>query len=148
MGIRDFRDLIAWQLVDELRREIIVIISRSGVSKDFKYCNQIGDAVSSACRNTSEGFGRFRPSENVRFLEYARGSLNEVQDGLIEGHEKKYIDDACFDRLWTLSKRAVGANTNYQQYLRRCIRTGDKPWLNPQRKGRPDPPETEEPSEP
>jgi four helix bundle protein len=128
MGVKDFRDLVAWQLADELRREVIAFTEQKAVARDFKFCNQIRDASSSACRNTSEGFGRFRPVENARFLEFARASLCEVQDGLIEARQKKYIDDELYDRVWTLSRRALGANTNYMKYLHRCARTGAKPW--------------------
>jgi four helix bundle protein len=73
--------------------------------------------------------GTFRPADNARFIEYARASIDEVQDGLIEAKEKKYIDDALYDRLWTLTRRALGTNTNYLKYLQRCARTGEKPWL-------------------
>lgn len=128
MGVTDFRDLITWQLADELRREVIAFTEKESASRDFRFCNQIRDASSSACRNTSEGWGRFRPSENARFLEFAHASLCEVQDGLIEAAQKKYIDQELKDRLWTLSRRALGANTNYMKYLHRCARTGEKPW--------------------
>ena len=128
MGIKDFRDLVAWQLSDELRREVIAFTEKYSVARDFRFCNQIRDASSSACRNTSEGFGRFRPAENARFLEFAHASLSEVQDGLIEARQKKYIDDELHDRLWTVSRRALGANVNYMKYLHRCVRTGAKPW--------------------
>jgi len=37
------------------------------------------------------------------------------------------IDDKLHDRLWTLSKRALAANTNYMKYLRRIIRDDDRP---------------------
>jgi four helix bundle protein len=131
MGVRHFRDLVAWQLVHELRRETIAFTATEPASKDFKFRDQIRDAIGSACRNTSEGFGRFRPAENARFLEFARASICEVQDGLIEAKEKRYIDESMFDRLWTLSRRALGANTNYMKYLKRCIRTGAKPWRKP-----------------
>jgi hypothetical protein len=53
-----------------------------------------------------------------------------VQDGLIEAKHKRYIDEALFDRLWTLTRRALGTNTNLMKYLRECVRTGAKPWLN------------------
>jgi four helix bundle protein len=129
MGVTDFRDLIAWQLVDEMRRDIIAFTATEPVSRDFRFCNQIRDAISSACRNTSEGFGRFRPADNARFLEYARASICEVQDGLIEAQQKNYIGHDLFERLWMLSRRALGANTNYLKYLHRCARTGAKPWL-------------------
>ena len=59
----------------------------------------------------------------------AKGSIDEVQDCLIEAKQKAFLDDAHFDRLYTLSRRAAGTNVNYQKYLRRCIETGTKPWL-------------------
>jgi four helix bundle protein len=130
MGVTDFRDLVAWQLADELRREVIAFTEKGAVARDFKFCNQIRDASASACRNTSEGFGRFRPAENGRFLEFAHASLLEVQDRLIEAKQKKYIGDDLYDRLWTLSRRALGTNTNYMKYLRRCAQSGAKPWEN------------------
>jgi four helix bundle protein len=129
MGIRDFRDLVAWQRVDELRREIIAFTAKEPACKDFKFRDQIRDAIASACRNTSEGWGRFRPGDNARFVEIARASIEEVRDGLIEGREKKYIDDALYERLATMARRALGTNTNYLKYLQRCAATGEKPWL-------------------
>jgi four helix bundle protein len=137
MVVDDFRDLAVWQRVDELRREIIAFTSKRPASTDFEFCDQIRGAIGSACRNTSEGFDRFRPAEHARFLEFARGSIGEVQDCLIEAKEKNYIDEAVFGRLWTLTRRALGTNTNLQKYLRWCVKTGAKPWLK--RKGRKDP---------
>jgi len=128
MGVKDFRDLVAWQLADELRIEVIAFTGKEPTARDFRFCNQIRDAISSACRNTSEGFGLFRPAENARFLEFAHASLCEVQDGLIEAKQKKYVDEELHDRLWLLSRRALGANTNYMKYLHGCVRAGHKPW--------------------
>jgi four helix bundle protein len=123
-----FEDLVTWQLADELRREVIAFTATGPASRDFKYRDQIRDAAGSACRNTSEGFDRFRPSEFARFLEFARGSLGEVQDGLIEAHQRQFVTGELFDRLWILSKRAIGANTNLMKYLQHCAATGDAPW--------------------
>jgi four helix bundle protein len=131
MRIDDFRKLIVWQLADELRHEILAFTDTGPASRDFKYHDQIRDAIASACRNTSEGFDRFRPAEFARFLEFARGSLGEVQDCLIDGHDRKYIDDKRFDKMWLLSKRAVGANTSLQIYLKDCAANGREPWRHP-----------------
>jgi four helix bundle protein len=133
MRITDFRELAAWQRVDELRREIIAFTAKEPVKRDFKFCSQIQDAISSACRNTSEGFGRFRPTENARFVEIARASICEVQDLLIEAKQKSHVDADLFDRLWTLSKRALGTNTNYGKYLRGCAER----WRRQKSKRRP-----------
>jgi four helix bundle protein len=128
MRVAHFRDLTTWQLANELRREVFAFTANGRASGDFRYCNQIRDAAGSACRNTSEGFDRFRPSEFARFLEFARGSLGEVQDGLVEAHQRQFISGESFDRLWLLSKRAIGANTNLLKYLQRCVDNGDAPW--------------------
>ena len=139
MGIRDFRDLVAWQRVDELRKEIIAFTSKGPAARDFRFRDQIRDAIASACRNTSEGWGRFRPGDNARFVEIARASIEEVRDGLIEAKEKNYIDDPLHDRLWTLARRALGTNTNYLKYLQRCARNGEKPWLKEDAAENPEP---------
>jgi four helix bundle protein len=128
MRVDRFEDLVTWQLADELRREVAAFTATGAAARDFKYRDQIRDAASSVCRNTAEGFDRFRPSEFARFLEFARGSLGEVQDGLIEAHERKFITGDLFDRLWLLSKRAIGTNTNLMKYLQHCVDTGDAPW--------------------
>lgn len=117
MAIRDFRELVAWQLVDELRREIIAFTAKEPVRRDFKFCGQIQDAISSACRNTGD---------NARFVQFARASICEVQDLLIEAKQKKYIDEPLSERLATLARRALGTNTNYGKYLRRCAQTRAK----------------------
>jgi four helix bundle protein len=141
MSVNDYRDLAAWKRVDELRQEFVAITAKENVKRDFNFCDQVSRAASSACHNTSEGWGRFRPTENVRFLEFAKASICELQDCLIEAHEKKYIDQSTFDRLWALTRRALGTNTNYMKYLRRCIRTDEKPWLKQERSRKPQAPE-------
>ena len=141
MRVDRFEDLVTWQLADKLRRGVIAFTERGPAALDFRYRNQIRDAAASACRNTSEGFERFRPSEFARFLEFARGSLGEVQDGLIDAQQRQFITGELFDRLWLLSKRAIGANTNLMKYLQHCVDTGDAPW----RRGRKREPGTQNP---
>jgi four helix bundle protein len=128
MVVNHFKELVTWQLADELRREVFAFTQEGPASRDFGYRDQIRDAIGSVCRNTSEGFDRFRPKEFARFLEFARGSLGETQDGLVEAYEKKFITGELFDRLWLLSKRAIGANTNLIKYLKQCPDTDDAPW--------------------
>jgi four helix bundle protein len=150
MRVDRFEDLVTWQLADELRRAVIAFTDRGPAALDFRYRNQVRDAASSACRNTSEGFERFRPSEFARFLEFARGSLGEVQDGLIDAHQRQFITGELFDRLWLLSKRAIGANTNLMKYLQQCVDTGDAPWRRSRKRdpGTENPPGNPEPAEP
>jgi four helix bundle protein len=55
MGARNHRELVAWQLADELRRLIFKSTSTGPASRDFTFRDQIRDSASSACRNTAEG---------------------------------------------------------------------------------------------
>ena len=124
MIAQHFTELIAWQLADELRREVIAFTSKPPCSKEFKFCAQIRAAADSVCFNTAEGFGRFRPKEFERFLGFAKGSLEEVQDGLVSAKRKGYLTDPEFQRIWRLTRRAIPANARLQTYLRTKGRFG------------------------
>ena len=69
-GAKRYEELEAWQIADELRREVLALTEKGPASKDFKWRDQIRDAASSAVRNIPEGFGRFRPADFARFMEY------------------------------------------------------------------------------
>ena len=73
---------------------------------------------SSATRNIAEGFGRFSHREFHQFLRIARGSLTEVQDGLVEALDRQFLSKSEFDEMWRLSDRAVAATTGLMRYLR------------------------------
>ena len=98
MGVRDFRDLVCWQLSYTLKCEVYAFTADGPASRDFKYRDQIRDSASSAPRCIAEGFGRFRPRDFARFLEYARASLMETRNSLIDGHDSGYIADALYSR--------------------------------------------------
>jgi four helix bundle protein len=132
-GVDRFEDLIAWQLADALRRDVFTCTDSGKAAKDFKYRDQIRDASSSAARNTAEGFGRFNPGEFARFLDFARASLNETQDCLLDGHSRKYLDQTQFDRMWSLSRRALAANAGLMRYLKECAAKGKQPWTRKRR---------------
>ena len=115
---KDFTELAAWQLADELRRMILAIVARPNVARDFKYCNQCKDAARSGPSNIAEGFGRFRHKEFAHFLRIAMGSLKEVQDLLIDGQERGFVtleELAQGTRLVRRSKAACAALARYLQ---------------------------------
>src|SRR5262249_40036820 len=75
---RRYEDLDVWKLADDLRREFLALTDTGPVSRDFRFRDQIRDAASSAARNIAEGFGRFRPSDFARFMEFSIASTMEV----------------------------------------------------------------------
>ena len=123
--MRDFRDLVAWQLCDDLRSEVVAFTETGPASRDFKYRDQIRDASSSAPRNIAEGFGRYRPAEFARFLEYAVASLEETKDGLIDGHDRGYLDKDLYSRLRDLAGAAERVTKSLLRSKRRQVSKQD-----------------------
>lgn len=112
MGVRDFRDLIAWQLAEALKCEVLSFTESGPAARDFRFRDDIRDSSASAPANIAEGFGRFKPRVFAQFLGYAKGSLLETQDHLIDARDRRYVDARLFSRLWNLSKAAERATTN------------------------------------
>jgi four helix bundle protein len=59
-GARDFRELAAWRLANDLKLLAEGLCARPKPSRDFLFRDQLRDAAASAPRNIAEGFGRFR----------------------------------------------------------------------------------------
>jgi four helix bundle protein len=112
MPVRRFQDLLCWRLSNELKCEVAAFTAREPAAKDFKYCNQIRDASASVTRNIAEGFGRFTPGEFAQYLKFARASLMETQDQLIDGRQREYLDAVLFSRLMNLLRAALKTTTN------------------------------------
>ena len=111
MVARRFQDLLAWQLSYELKCEVVAFTATGPAAKDFRYRDQIRASSASAPSNISEGFGRFRPGDFARFLEFARGSLMETQNHLIDGRDRGYLDVALYSRLLHLCRAAIKTTT-------------------------------------
>jgi four helix bundle protein len=112
MPIRDFQQLVCWQLSHELKCEVFAFTATGEASKDFRYRDQVRDSSASAPRNIAEGFGRFRPAEFARFLGYARASLMETRNHLIDARDRGYISHVLGARLLNLAGAALRTTTN------------------------------------
>ena len=133
-GIKTVQDLIAWQLSEELKDRVFAFTARSAVARHRDFCDDIRRSARSAPANLSEGFYRFRPRDNAKFVRYALGSLGESKNHLRHALKEHYITQDEFNEMWRSAKRAIGAATKYHQYLMSCPPTGPEP-----------PPETENP---
>jgi four helix bundle protein len=117
-GFSRYEDIVAWQLADELKREVFARTATGPPARDFKFRDQIRDSSASAARNIAEGFGRFRVAEFARFLEFARGSPTETHNSLRDGRDRGYFSDTDCDRLSRLAGRAAKATSALIRYLR------------------------------
>lgn len=116
-GVRRFQDLDCWKLARMLRREIVRLTRTAPACSDYRFVSQIRDAARGGTRNIAEGYSRFSPSEIVRFLSYAKSSLDETADALIDGLESNYWSQADYNRARSLLKRTQGAIRGWWRYL-------------------------------
>jgi four helix bundle protein len=115
-GAKHFKELISWQLADQLRVEIFKFTSRPAFVRDLKLHSQTEDAVNSVCRNISEGFGGSH-AEFARFLRISRRSMNELQDAFRAAELKNYVTPADLAPSRRLMRRLYKALGRFIAYL-------------------------------
>ncbi len=120
MVARTYRELVCWQLANDLKRHVYELTATPSVSKDFDFCKQIRGSARGAPRTIAEGFGRFRPADFARYLEFARASLIETQNHLDDALDANYATADEHAQLWKLADRALRATTRLHQYLQTC----------------------------
>jgi four helix bundle protein len=118
--VRDFKDLVCWQLSNELKCEVFAFTEIGPAARDFKYRDQVRDSSASAPSNIAEAFGRFRPRDAARFTEFACASLQETRNHLIDGHQRSYLTVELCTRLLHLTEASLKATRNWMLYLKRC----------------------------
>src|ERR1700750_3435993 len=93
-GVATFEDLECWKMCRQLRMFVTRnVVSRLPKDERFELTSQIKRAARSTTANIAEGFGRFHYRDNYKFCSNARGSLFEVLDHLISGHDDGYFTD-------------------------------------------------------
>ena len=108
-----FRDLVCWQLLShELKCEVFAFTATGPAAHDFRFRDQIRDSSASAARNIAEGFGRYVPGDFARFLGFAKGSLAETRNSLLDARERGYISERAYARLNNLAGAAERTTTN------------------------------------
>ena len=113
-----FRDLIVWQLAEQLRRKIIRMTSPPEVKKDFRFVSDIRGSARSVPSNIAEGHGRFNPGEFHRFMEFASASLEETENHLEDGLTSAYFTKEDHAAAHLLVRRLTVAKTRFMKYLR------------------------------
>jgi len=120
MVARRFEDLEAWQVADELKREVYALTETGPASKDFKFRDQIRDSAASTTKNIAEGFSPFRPADFARFIEFSTASTMETKDSLKDGVDRGYFTPERVTRARTLVERSLRVSTRLIVYLKGC----------------------------
>jgi four helix bundle protein len=129
-GVRRYEDLEAWQIADELKREVYALTAAGPAARDLEYCKQIRASAASSTKNIAEGFGRFNPGENAHFVEFSVASAMETKDSLKDGIDRGYFTPERVLRAQQLAERSIQCSTKYIVYLKRAAknrRRGRKP---------------------
>jgi four helix bundle protein len=121
-GVKRYEDLEAWQIADELKREVYALTETGPASKDFECRNQIRASAASATKNIAEGFGRFHPGDNARFVEISLASTMETQDSLKDGIDRGHFTPERVARARELAERSIQCSKGFIVYLKRCAR--------------------------
>jgi four helix bundle protein len=116
---KSHEDLICWQLADQLRQLIIEHTKSGDAARDFRFTSNLRDAISSACRNQSEGFYLYRHRAQRPYFNRARASLGETKDGIRDGLLRGYFPPDVAEAMTRLCGRAMIANLRWIKSLNR-----------------------------
>jgi len=114
MAVRNYRDLIAWQLADELDAEVIRLVS-GPTCHDEEYRSEILAASSGMPANIVEGFLRCSPGDFARFLAYSISSQGETEQRLRNGIRRKFFTDDECAKAFLLFRRCTVASVRLKQ---------------------------------
>ncbi len=118
--IKHHEELVAWQLATELKEAVFAVTARPAVSRHRRFCEQIESSSRSGPANIAEGFWRYRPRDNARFVRIALGSLGETANHLRDAWKEGYLDDAEYATLALIARRAIGVSIRWHNYLMHC----------------------------
>jgi four helix bundle protein len=116
-GIRDHKDLDVYKLSDGFRRVVRRLTRKAVFRSHQRLASQLTEAAESPCPNLAEGFSRYYPRENARFVSIAKGSLSEALEHLERAHDLGLVDNAEYLEAATFARRARGAAAKYIRYL-------------------------------
>jgi len=111
--IKDFTDLVAWQVARELRKAIYEITRKMPPEEKYVLVAQIRRAAISITANLAEGFGRFSYQEHVQFCRNARGSAFEVRDHLIALLDEGFLSQTEWRNFDKHAQRAIQLVNGY-----------------------------------
>ena len=98
--IRDFRDLEIWQEAHRLTIIIYQLTAKFPKSELYGLISQLRRATISVELNIAESYGRYHYAEEVKFLLNARGSISELQAGLLIAKDLKFAGEKDINRIY------------------------------------------------
>ncbi|NNE98977.1 MAG: four helix bundle protein [Pyrinomonadaceae bacterium] len=97
---RRFEDIDAWKKARILTKEIYLMTSTTGFSRDFRLRDQIRRSTVSISANIAEGQGRRSDREFANFVNIALGSLAETKSHQYMALDLKFINQKQFQEIY------------------------------------------------
>jgi four helix bundle protein len=121
-GVTRYRDLIAWQVADGFKHEVLTLLVAGGLAdRDRRYRDQLANASTAVSKDIAEGFLRYSPAAFARFLDYALGSLGEAEDRMDDGVACGYFTPGQCAEAKRYARRAAVAIVRLKQSQRRYL---------------------------
>jgi four helix bundle protein len=117
VGICRYQDLVAWQLANELKRQVYALVDATPAKQDLRFSDQIRDAAASGPSNLAEAFGAFNHPEAARYARIARSSIIETHNHLGDGVDRRHWSDEEAAPVQELADRAKKATGRWLEYL-------------------------------
>ena len=118
MCARRVYELDAFQLTANFKDLIYQLFEKHPAAKrDFKYRDQVYDAISSAETNLCEGFARFKHKQMAVFVRIALGSLEETALRLADGVHRRHFKLQSVVAALRMGHRAIRATRGLLLYL-------------------------------
>jgi four helix bundle protein len=116
-GVRRYTELRAWQTCVEYKRAVYQLCLETPLARDWDRRDDLERSVKGPPANVAEGFGRFNPVDFAKFCVYARASLVESQNHLMDAVDKGYITEDTRLKLNDMAGGALAEVTGLMDYL-------------------------------
>ena len=92
-GAKNFEELRVWRAASEFKKEVYRLVDSSSFRREGRLRDQLREAAASAVSHISEGYARFEPGDQARFMRMAKASLVECQNHLIDAVDRGVITE-------------------------------------------------------
>ena len=92
-GAKNFGDLRVWRAASEFKKGVYRLTETEPFRWESRLRDQLREAAASAVSHISEGYARFEPADQARFMRMAKASLVECQNHLIDAVDRGVIKE-------------------------------------------------------
>jgi len=96
---KSLENLRIYKIAEEIADRIWFICKKWDIFAKRTVGEQLVKAIDSIGANIAEGYGRYHYKENINFLYYARGSLEETKFWLKRSLKRRLISDEEYTQL-------------------------------------------------